>query len=587
LSTALAPAASSILQMSGPAPSHKKSYGTLSYSQNNKCWEIECEPHVSVRLKRVFGKLDKGSTGKHVISDTPENAQDICWFLNRYPMASAYGEHLYAQARRRRESLTLVDTILAGNYVPPTFDLAVPAREYQKVAAALWLARGGLLIADDVGLGKTATAICGFTDPRTLPAVVVTMTHLPKQWQAEIKKFMPRLTTHIVKSGKPYLIWPFPDVIIINYHKLVGWAEHLLAVGRVRSIVFDECQELRKGAEAKEDKKSAKYRAAEYLVSHIPFRCGTSATPIYNYGVEFFSVVNCLCPGELGTKEEFATEWCGGAFHDKATIKETKAFGAYMRDSGIMLRRTRSEVGRELPEAQVVMQIVESDEKALDSVSNSCAELARLILDSAKETERGRKMQASEELSNMLRQATGIAKAPHVADFVRILLESGEKVVLYGWHRTVYQVWREKLGEFKPAMYTGSESIPQKEESKRRFISGETNLLIISLRSGAGLDGLQHVCRIVVFGELDWSSGVHEQNIGRVLRDGQKDSVLVYYLVSEEGSDPTMCEVNGIKKQQLEGVRRNPGEEFLVQELQTDGGHMRRLAEAYLARKRS
>ena len=31
-----------------------------------------------------------------------------------------------------------------------------------------------------------------------------------------------------------------------------------------------------------------------------------------------------------------------------------------------------------------------------------------------------------------------------------------------------------------------------------------------------------------------------------------------------------MCDVLGVKKQQIEGVRRNVGEEFLVEQLQTD-----------------
>ena len=155
----------------------------------------------------------------------------------------------------------------------------------------------------------------------------------------------------------------------------------------------------------------------------------------------------------------------------------------------------------------MTLQWIDADESALNTVSDSCAELARLILSDIPEAQRGSKMQASEEFSNRLRQATGIAKAPYVAEFVRLLLESGEKVVLYGWHRAVYWIWMDKLSEFKPALYTGSESVPQKEEAKRRFLSDETNLIIISLRSGAGLDGLQHACRIVVFGELDWSPG--------------------------------------------------------------------------------
>ena len=70
-----------------------------------------------------------------------------------------------------------------------------------------------------------------------------------------------------------------------------------------------------------------------------------------------------------------------------------------------------------------------------------------------------------------------------------------------------------------------------------------------------GLVGLQGSCRTVVFGELDWSPGVHEQATGRVHRDGQAEPVVAYYLMAESGSDPIVAQVLGIKRQQIEGVR--------------------------------
>ena len=105
--------------------------------------------------------------------------------------------------------------------------------------AEIYLTHGFLLIADDVGLGKTASAICSFTDPRTLPAVVVTLTHLPWQWEDEIRKFAPRLRTHVIKKGTPYELPKFldrgPDVVIINYQKLSGWADVLRSIVRASS----------------------------------------------------------------------------------------------------------------------------------------------------------------------------------------------------------------------------------------------------------------------------------------------------------------------------------------------------------------
>jgi protein gp37 len=198
----------------------------------------------------------------------------------------------------------------------------------------LWHRVKGYLLADDVGLGKTASSIAGLTDPSLLPAVVVTLAHLPRQWQQEIEKFAPQLTTHIIKKGTPYKITKgslpgvegFPDVIIINYHKLAGWAETL--AGLARSLIFDEVQELRRS-------ESNKYMAARTLAYKAGHRIGLSATPIYNYGGEFYNVINILAPGKLGTREEFYREWCGYGFGDKATIKDPKAFGAYLKESGV------------------------------------------------------------------------------------------------------------------------------------------------------------------------------------------------------------------------------------------------------------
>ncbi len=226
---------------------------------------------------------------------------------------------------------------------------------------------------------------------------------------------------------------------------------------------------------------------------------------------------------------------------------------------------------------------VDSDAHVLDRIGSSAAELARVILQQNEE-HRGQRMQASEALATMLRQATGIAKAAFVADFVRLLVESGERVVLFGWHREVYGVWMDRLADLKPALFTGSESGNQKEAARARFVDRETDILIMSLRSGAGLDGLQHVCRTVVFGELDWSPGVHEQCIGRVYRDGQKEPVVAYFLVADHGADPVIADALHLKRLQVDGVR-DPFAEIV--EAQDSGeGRVRKLAEDYLRQRR-
>jgi len=558
-------------------------YGEITF--DGAAWQVSCEPQVRARMKRLFPQIKTAGADVLTISHNAENCRDLLWFIERYPMAVRPQDKLAAGAAAHREQETLIVELLSRRHPPSSFELALPPREYQALAASLMQVKGGLLVADDVGLGKTVTSICPMTQSEHLPVLVVTLTHLPAQWKAEIERFAPRLKVHILKSGKPYDLIPkrkrrqphlfdesvpeenrLPDVIISNYHKLRGWANTLS--GLVRYVVFDEVQELR-------HPESDKYAAAALIAKNAILRAGLSATPIYNYGEEFHSVIDVLLPDALGTREEFLREWCGQG----TRIKDPKVFGEHLRREGIMIRRTRHDVGRELPGLTRIPHIIDSDKEALARIAGSAAELARLILAST-ESHRGEKMQATEEFNTLMRQATGIAKAPYAAEFVKMLAESEEKIVVYAWHREVYAILLQQLAILNPRLYTGTESPAQKAAAVQAFVEGDCRVLLISLRSGAGLDGLQKVCRTIVHAELDWSPGVMEQCDGRVYRDGQADPVMAYYLMAEDGADPIIADVLGMKRGQI-GLVRDPNA-AMVQMYENEGGNIKRLAETYL-----
>jgi SNF2 family DNA or RNA helicase len=132
-------------------------------------------------------------------------------------------------------------------------------------------------------------------------------------------------------------------------------------------------------------------------------------------------------------------------------------------------------------------------------------------------------------------------------------------------------------------MYTGDESETAKVASVAAFVEGRANVLIISLRAGAGLDGLQQVSRTVVIGELDWSPQVHQQNIGRVYRDGQSEPCVAYYLVADEGSDPVIADVLGLKEAQATGIV-DPDRAGVPHLVGAADDHIRKLAEDVLRR---
>lgn len=562
-----------------------ESYGEVILAGG--AWTVRCEPFVRTRLKRVFPRAPQHAAETIAISASAENSRDLLWFLERYPMKVTAQDTLARLAAEHEDTEVRLANLLTGHVPPPTGDLAIPAREYQSFAAAMLDVREGYLLADDLGLGKTVSAICAMCRPDRLPALVVCPAHLPCQWEMMLKRFAPHLHTHVLRKGSVYdLTTPtrkskqgdllpsrFPDVIITSYHKLRGWAETLAGV--VRLVVFDECQALRRSG-------TGIHHAARLVASRASRRMGLSATPIHNYGNEFHHVIDVLAPGSLGTYHEFLREWCTPIPNGRARINETTEFGAYLRREGIMLRRTRKDVQRELPQLTRIVHEIDADPAVFHALDGDAITLARIVLGES-ERYRGEKMQAASEFDSLLRQATGLAKAPYVAQFVDLLLDSGEPLVLFGWHRGVYEIWMDLLSHHAPMLYTGSESPKQKAQAIEAFVGGSTNLLIMSLRSGAGVDGLQARCRTTVHGELDWSPMVHEQCMGRVHRDGQEGPCVAYFLPSEFGSDPMVAEILGIKREQSEGVR-NPGGP-LAQPVDTGEGHIQRLAHHFLARR--
>jgi SNF2 family DNA or RNA helicase len=518
-----------------------RTYGKLSFDPARQQWVITTTPDVTMRLKRIFPRLEQKVATEMRVSATTEIANDLEWVLVRFPMHMEPhdADRLAKVAAAHRQRQIEIDGIFSAPRSPSSFALALAPREYQALAASLHLAQGFLLLADEVGLGKTVSAIATLTEKRALPALIVVKAHLPRQWEEEIKKFIPGAWVHIIKSRKPYKL-PIADIYIISYSKLDSWWGYF--AGKIQSAIYDEIQELR-------IEESKKYQAAQMLNSTVPMKMGLSATPVCNYGGEIWNVVNLLSPDVLGSKEEFIREWCE-YMYGKVSVKQPEALGAYLRNQKIMLRRTRKDVGRELPPIMRYVQEVEFDRAVYERGVSAADELARLILTGTFE-QRG---QAARKFDLEMRQTTGLAKAPYVAELVRMLIDSGEKVLLAGWHRAVYEVWKDRLRDLKPVFFTGHESANQKEQAKRDFIEGRTDLMVISLRSGDGMNGLQDVCSVVVFGEMDWSPAIHHQLVGRLARDGQKASVQVFIPVAPIGSDPTMASVLGLKTAQATGI---------------------------------
>jgi hypothetical protein len=545
-----------------------KTYGELHLERGPGArWVLSnLAPHVAIAFKRLFPRVPHTATVLH-LSDTDEIRADLGWFMMRYPLqhdeAAAIEEGIQRVAARIAER----DRILLPSWQPgevPGFRPELQPYLYQSQAARIAIDNGGLLLGDDVGLGKTISAAAALTMGAPLPAAIVVQPHLAGQWRAQIERFT-NLRVHVIAGTKPYDLPP-ADAYVFRYSNIAGWVD-VIKEGLFKSVVYDEVQELRHG------RATAKGIACWGASKAAVLRMGLTATPIYNYGDEIHQVMEYVRPELLGNAGEFMREWCSGS----KGVKDPDALGAYLRDTGYFLRRTENDptVSASMPPTNVIDWEVDWDNGDAQHEEAITRALAMTVL-RGDFVEAGR---AARELDLKMRQLTGVAKARSVAAYVKLLLRDTPRVLLAGWHREVYSIWQSELAAFEPVLYTGSETAAGKARSVEAFTKGESRVMMISLRSGAGLDGLQQHCRDVVFGELDWSPQVHHQVIGRLRRPGQPHQVTAHYLHTNEGSDPVLLETLGVKSDQSRGIN-DPG--LAPAARFTDDSRIKRLAQHVL-----
>jgi SWI/SNF-related matrix-associated actin-dependent regulator of chromatin subfamily A-like protein 1 len=522
-------------------------------------WKITGSAHAVIMARKLFGVETGGNSVNSISFPATLGAFDeLLLLLHRFPLsmtapAQAMFDRMYRQlvAERHIAASVPVDSA-AGKF----FRGRLLPFQTEGVAFLCAVRKG--LLADDMGLGKTVQAF-GFLDRiASYPAVIVVQSHVQRHWEKKIAEFMrvkdladdlgEGLRVVSLNGGKRFDSTPVADVYIVHYLVLHAWYEFLIDRG-IKTVIFDECQELRHPNTRKHEACTAISKAADNVA-------GLSGTPIYNHGIEMHAVINTLCRGALGTRAAFERDWCAYVA-GKIVVAEPEVLGQYLADRRLMLRRRKEDVSLELPAKRRVIEPIAADQGIFADLVVNAAKLAREAAELSNPFDRAR-MEA--EAIRETRRATALAKLPAIIGFLRGLMEAGEPTLCFVHHHAVTDGILEALEEFKPSCITGRQDKDQKDAALNAFANGDTNLCLISLRAATGIDGLQKRARVVVFAELDWSPAIHRQAEDRAHRMGQRDSVLAYYLVTDLGTDPFVMMTLNLKASQFTGLMQDRSE---------------------------
>ena len=129
------------------------------------------------------------------------------------------------------------------------------------------------------------------------------------------------------------------------------------------------------------------------------------------------------------------------------------------------------------------------------------------------------------------------------------------KLLVFSKYATVVDRLKEYLKSYDIdcATYTGKQPDELRQNEKEYFIHNQTCRVLAGTIDalGTGVDGLQEVCHVCVFIDRDPRPTINEQCECRLYRNGQKETVLCYYLECANTVDKHMDKLNSVRSNDL------------------------------------
>ena len=411
--------------------------------------------------------------------------------------------------------------------------------------------RGRVLLADEVGLGKTVEAgmvlkeyaLRGMAER----VLVLTPASLVGQWREELEaKFgLDFATTYDpMLRDDPDAFWDQPRVIAsIATGRRREHADRL-AARQYDLVIVDEAHHLR-------DRTSASWKLVDALNKR--FLLLLSATPVQNELIELYNLLTLLKPGIFKTLKEFrAAHMTPGKPRQPANPEHLRAL---MR--GAMIRNTRAAVALKLPRRQATTIKVDGapgEAEAYADLAVAARRLAtagggvgrqRLTLihlltaaGSSPAAAAGAVTRIAEKnpgdlaWAELAQRLAGIDTGGKEAALLELLSRNPaeKKLVFVHSRETLEHVGSclERDG-ISFAQFDGSLTGPQKDAAIAEFRDNASVLLCT--QSGGEGRNIQF-CNTLINFDVPWNPMAIEQRIGRIDRIGQTREVFVFNLVT-------------------------------------------------------
>lgn len=469
--------------------------------------------------------------------------------------AALCGEYKGAPVELTDEVRELIRQFTSQSVIPLPETIHAKLRPYQERGFS-WMYRNmkigfGSIIADDMGLGKTLQVITllakikeeGAMDKKK--ALVVVPTGLLHNWQAEVKRFAPGLTTGVYHGTARDLKGDDckkADIILTTYGVVRSDAD-TLKKQKWQVLVIDEAQNI-KNSDTAQSK----------AIRSIPANChiAMSGTPVENRLSEFWSIIDFTNKGYLGSAKDFSESYAKpiqkyGDSHVAERFRKVTAPFMMRRlktDKSIISdlpdKIERNELASLTPEqAALYQETVKRCMAVIESMdgedSQTLFKRQGLVL---------QMMLALKQICNHPTQylkdnrmdATLSGKTEMLLDMLRSIIDANEKVLVFTQFREMGDLLRHFIRttlDEEPMFYHGGCSLKQRQEMIDRFQNNRNDrIFILSLKAaGTGLN-LTAATHVIHY-DLWWNPAVEAQATDRAYRIGQHKNVQVHRFITQ------------------------------------------------------
>ncbi|HIP97071.1 MAG TPA: helicase Snf2 [Anaerolineae bacterium] len=443
---------------------------------------------------------------------------------------------------------------------------------YQETGA-LHLAFGRrAMLADDMGLGKTVQAIAACTLLHQLgdvdSALVICPASLKHQWAREIKRFTDLPVTVIEgPSKKRRVLYSQPTFFTIVNYELVRRDLTIFERMHPDVIVLDEAQRIKNWRTKTAD-------SVKRLRSRYAFVL--TGTPLENRLDELYSVFQFIDQRVLGPL------WMFNERYFQLELRPNKTYRVLgyknldelrARIAPYVLRRTREQVLKDLPERIDNNFFVEMTREQWDAYSEYQSILARLLVISQKRPLRPKEHDLLlKSLIKMRLICNALAlhdpdlppkererTAPKIREFRHIMTD---EIANNGHKAIVFSQWSRMLALTEPVLsrldlgyvkLTGQVPTHKRGDLIARFFDDPDCRVFLSTDAGGVGLNLQ-AASLVVNLDLPWNPAVLEQRIARAHRHGQREAVNVINLIAQGTIEERILDSLAAKRNVFAGV---------------------------------